>query len=87
MSGGFDWVFWSVGGVLGLVWRVVDSDMAIVALIAIGIAVDDTIHFLSRYRVERPRADSTGEAIDRTFSTGGHRLVMTSGMFAAGLAP
>lgn len=77
----------ALGGVLGYVWRVVDSDVAIVALIAIGIAVDDTIHFLCRYRVERRRADSAAMAIERTFSTAGRAIVMTSVIFAAGFAP
>ncbi|MEE8459136.1 MAG: efflux RND transporter permease subunit, partial [Phycisphaerales bacterium] len=76
-----------LGGALGLLWRVVDSDMAVLVLIAIGIAVDDTIHFLARYRVERPRSESVKQAIERTFSTAGRAIVMTSLIFAAGFAP
>ncbi len=76
-----------LGGALGLLWRVVDSDLAVLALIAIGIAVDDTIHFLARYRIERPRSESVKQAIERTFSTAGRAIVMTSLIFAAGFAP
>ena len=76
-----------LGGALGLLWGVVDSDMAVLVLIAIGIAVDDTIHFLARYRIERPRSESVKQAIERTFSTAGRAIVMTSLIFAAGFAP
>jgi predicted RND superfamily exporter protein len=76
-----------LGGVLGLSLRVVDSDLSVLALVAIGIAVDDTIHFLARYRVERPRSESVEQAIERTFSTAGRAIVMTSLIFSAGFAP
>ncbi len=77
----------ALGGALGVFWKAVDSDIAVVALIAIGIAVDDTIHFLTRSRLETRRTESTAQALDRTFSTAGRAIVMTSLIFAVGFAP
>jgi predicted RND superfamily exporter protein len=77
----------ALGGALGLFWDAVDSDMAVVALIAIGIAVDDTIHFVARYRREAARTASVPEALEATFGSAGRAIVMTSVIFAVGFAP
>ncbi len=77
----------AVGGVLGFVWRTVDSDLVIILLIAMGIAVDDTIHFLSRWRIEIRRGASSTEALHRAFGFAGRAIVKTSVIFAVGFAP
>ncbi|MBW2733050.1 MAG: MMPL family transporter [Deltaproteobacteria bacterium] len=75
-----------LGGVLGWFWPVVDSDTMMVAIIAIGIAVDDTIHFLTRLRIEK-MTTSHAEALERTFAFSGRAIVMTTLLLALGFIP
>jgi len=80
----------------GLRWDQVDTDICIVAVMAIGIGVDDTIHFLMRYRVEtaRERALHGGNpgavsaaALRRTYAFAGRGIVMTTLILSAGFMP
>ena len=75
------------GGFLGLFWDSVDSDGIIVAILAIGIGVDDTIHFLVRYRIERDRQSDQRMAIRRTFAFAGRAIVMTTVILVVGFLP
>lgn len=77
----------SMGGLLGLTQDSVDSDTMVVAMIAIGIAVDDTIHFLTRYKMEAARSATTEEAIERTFEYTGRGIVKTTLILCLGLVP
>jgi predicted RND superfamily exporter protein len=77
----------ALGGALGLFMERTDSDLAMVALIAMGIAVDDTIHFLTRCRHEARRVETRDAAIERTFGYAGRAIAMTSIIFAVGFAP
>lgn len=52
--------------------------------ICLGIAVDDTIHFLTRYTEERKRTDDEHEAIRRAFTGVGTALIMTTVVLLAG---
>jgi predicted RND superfamily exporter protein len=52
--------------------------------ICLGIAVDDTIHFLSRYREEHRPGVEQQEAIRRAFTAVGTALVMTTVVLIAG---
>ena len=74
-------------GWLGLTWGPVDSDFLIVAILALGIGVDDTIHFLVRYRIERERNQPRDEAIRRTFAFAGRAILMTTVILVLGFAP
>ena len=76
-----------LGGVLGLSWDTVDTDTAVIAMLAIGIGVDDTIHFLMRYRVEADRTPDRAVAIDRTFRFAGRAIVMTTVVLVVGFLP
>ena len=51
----------------------IDSDMLGLPMIALGLAVDDTIHFLHRYRGELIRGVAKREALDTVFQFGGSR--------------
>ncbi len=62
-------------GLLGITARI--STMLIFS-IALGMAVDDTIHFLSRYRHERPRALTVAHAVRRGLRGAGAGMVVTS---------
>ncbi len=68
-------------------WDAVDTDIIIVCIMAIGIGVDDTIHFLMRYRVESERDVPRAEAIRRTFRFAGRGIVMTTVILCAGFLP
>ena len=76
----------AVGGVAGLMWDQVDSDTAIPAMIAIGIGVDDTIHFLVRMRLEAQRAPLP-EAIRQTFQFAGRGILFTTIILVLGFLP
>ncbi len=53
--------------------------------ICLGIAVDDTIHFLMRFRHEREEGHDVETSIRRTFVTVGSALVMTTVVMVAGI--
>ena len=53
--------------------------------VAIGLAVDDTIHFLVRYQQERDHGHPQREAMRRTFMGAGQAIVMTSVLLVSGL--
>ena len=76
-----------LGGVLGLFQDAVDSDTMMIGMIAIGIAVDDTVHFLTRLRLEASRVEDMDEALWRTFRFTGRAIVHTSIILCLGLSP
>ncbi len=54
--------------------------------VCLGIAVDDTIHFLTRYREERPAAVDDPTAIRKAFTGTGTALIMTTLVLVTGFA-
>ncbi len=54
--------------------------------ICIGIAVDDTIHFLSRYRIERRRGLGRDDAVRATIVEAGHGITRTSLILVGGFS-
>jgi hypothetical protein len=76
-----------LGGYLGLFWGEVDSDLLGLGMIAIGIGVDDTIHFLMRFRIESMRAADTETAIRQTFHFSGRGIIITTVILVIGFAP
>ena len=66
------------GGVMGLFGIPLSTSTAIVFVISFGIAVDDTIHFLTRYRLERQQGYSVDDAITHTLLGTGKAMVLTS---------
>ncbi len=54
--------------------------------VCLGIAVDDTIHFLTRYQEERRRSDDVHEAIRKAFTGVGTALIMTTVVLLAGFS-
>lgn len=77
----------TLGGVVGGLWDYVDSDTFLIAIIAVGIGVDDTVHFLVRYRIEEARSPDTATAIHNTFDFAGRAIVMTTIILVAGFSP
>jgi predicted RND superfamily exporter protein len=76
-----------VAAVCGPIWGDLDSDTLVILMMAIGIGVDDTIHFLTRLRTESLRSTSHTEAIERTFGFAGRAIVMTTIILALGFLP
>ncbi len=52
--------------------------------VALGLAVDDTIHFMARYREERALGLDVDRAIDRAMHGAGRAIVLTSVLLVAG---
>lgn len=52
--------------------------------VALGLAVDDTIHFLARYQEERQRGLDIDEAIDRAMHGAGRAIILSSVLLLAG---
>ncbi len=71
-------------GMMGFMGYSLDLDTLLVAPIAIGIAVDDTIHFLSRYRMEQVAGAEPKLAVKHTFREVGQAMVFTSVILSAG---
>jgi len=59
---------------------------AIAFSLCLGIAVDDTIHFLNRYRLELTRTADEREAVVQAFLSVGSALAATTAILLAGLA-
>jgi predicted RND superfamily exporter protein len=66
------------GGVMGLFGIPLSTSTSIVFVISFGIAVDDTIHFLTRYRLERGQGRDVQEAIRNTILGTGKAMILTS---------
>lgn len=71
-------------GLMGFFGIALDAGTALVAPIAIGIAVDDTIHFLHAYSAERRSGVAGIEAARRAGRHVGRAVVATSGTLALG---
>jgi predicted RND superfamily exporter protein len=76
-----------LGGVVSMWWDIVDTDSIVIAMIAIGIGVDDTIHFLSRLRFETTRAENVESALQRAFHFSGRAMITTTLILSAGFLP
>ncbi|WP_116126220.1 efflux RND transporter permease subunit [Lewinella sp. IMCC34183] len=66
------------GAMLGYLGIELEAGVSIVFAIIFGIAVDDTIHFLSKYKLARRRGLGVTEAIHLTFRETGKAIVLTS---------
>ena len=63
-----------------------DAATVLVAPIALGIAVDDTIHFLFKYRAVCQKTGDREEAVRETLRTSGQAILVTSLVLIAGCA-
>ncbi|MCP4693933.1 MAG: MMPL family transporter, partial [Desulfobacterales bacterium] len=73
-------------GVMGWFGIALDTSTSMVALIALGIAIDDTIHFMIRYQRELRAVNDQQEAMARTIRTEGEPVLFTSLALAMGFA-
>jgi predicted RND superfamily exporter protein len=65
-------------GVLGLLGRPLDITTMMIAPIIIGIAVDDTVHFVTRYRHEVAAHGDIRRALETTIRDAGQSVIFTS---------
>ena len=66
------------GGIMGFIGIELRPATAMTFSIALGIAVDDTIHFLSRFRSEYEKSKSHKKATDFTILTTGRAIISTT---------
>ena len=66
------------GALLGFLGISLEATISIVFAIAFGIAVDDTIHFLAKYKLCTQQGLNKEEALRKTFAETGRPLVITT---------
>lgn len=66
------------GALLGFLGIELEAGVAIVFAVIFGIAVDDTIHFLSKYKLSRNKGYSVEESLHVTFLETGKAIVLTT---------
>jgi len=72
-------------GLWGLLVGEIGLSLSVVASMSLGIVVDDTVHFLSKYlRARREKGLSSEDAVRYAFRTVGKALVITSVVLVAG---
>jgi predicted RND superfamily exporter protein len=73
-------------GVWGYFSGHVDLGLSIVACMSLGLVVDDSVHFLSKYQLARQRNESIEKAIQYAFSTVGTAMLITTFVLVAGFS-
>ncbi len=74
-------------GLVGAISDTMDSDLIMVAIVSLGLAIDDTTHFLHRYGIEMDRSNDVTRALDATFQYTGRAVVQTTLILSVGLMP
>lgn len=73
-----------IGGLMGFTGTTINMSTSIIFTIAFGIAVDDTIHFLSKFKIESQRGSSFIYSLKRTYISTGKAIVLTSLILCGG---
>ncbi|GJM12924.1 MAG: hypothetical protein DHS20C12_13270 [Pseudohongiella sp.] len=73
-------------GLMGLLGLPLDADTLLIAPIIIGIAVDDTIHFMTHYRIDLARTGSISKALISTIRDVGQAVMFTTMILALSFA-
>ena len=73
-------------GLMGLFGIPLDTDTLLIAPIILGIAVDDTIHFMTHYRIELSKTGSIGMALDSAIKEVGQAVMFTTMVIGLGFA-
>jgi predicted RND superfamily exporter protein len=73
-----------VAGIMGYLGIDIKVSTSMIFTIAFGIAEDDTIHFLSRFQIERHNGRTVLYAIKRSFLSTGKAMILTSIVLCAG---
>jgi predicted RND superfamily exporter protein len=62
----------------------IDIGTSIVSAICLGIAVDDTIHFIAHYVINKKKFNNTFKALNETFLSTGKALILTTVLLVVG---
>ncbi len=73
-----------MSGIMGLLGIHLKEDTSVIFAIALGLAVDDTIHFLSRIRLELANGRPLAYAVKRTYLSTGKAIVITTLVLLSG---
>lgn len=73
-----------IGAIIGFTGIGMKMSTSIIFTIAFGIAVDDTIHFMSKFKIELAKGRSYLYAIKRTFISTGKAIIVTSIILVSG---
>lgn len=73
-------------GAWGFLSGHVDLGLSIVACMSLGLVVDDTVHFLSKYQLARQNNNSVERAIEYAFSTVGTAMLITTLVLVSGFS-
>ena len=73
-----------VGGILGFFSIEITGAMALIFTLGFVIAVDDTIHFLSKYKYELSKNISSEQALKNTMFSTGKAIIITSMILSLG---
>jgi len=65
-------------GIMGLLSIPLDTSTALISVVALGIAVDDTIHFLTEYNLQRKMGQSISASIEYALLNKGLAIITTS---------
>lgn len=71
-------------GIMGWIEIPLDMSTVLIGSIAIGLVVDDTIHFMHNFRRDFEQLGGVSPAIGRTLDTAGRAILITSIVLAAG---
>lgn len=70
--------------VMGMLGIYLKADTSIIFAISFGIIVDDTIHYLSKIKIELSKGRSTAYAVKRAYLTTGKAMIITTLILLAG---
>ncbi|HLT64251.1 MAG TPA: MMPL family transporter [Pseudohongiella sp.] len=73
-------------GVMGLLGITLDADTLLIAPVIIGVAVDDTIHFMTSYRLELIQSRNMTKALQNTLHHVGRAVMFTTLILGLGFA-
>ena len=73
-----------MGAFMGLLHINLKADTSVIFAIAFGIAVDDTIHFMSRLRIELLKGLSLPYSVKRTYISTGKAIIITGMVLLSG---
>jgi uncharacterized protein len=73
-----------MAGVMGFMGINLKADTSVIFAVALGLAVDDTIHFISRLRLELAKGRSLPYAVKRTYLSTGKAIIITTLVLLSG---
>jgi hypothetical protein len=73
-------------GIWALISGQINMGLAVVLSMTLGIIVDDTVHFLSKYNYARQRGDDAEDSVRYAFNSVGRALLITTVVLALGFA-